>query len=133
MEKEIGSLKEKLKDFDERLKTLEDSQDENAKTLKKFGGVLQDLQETQQLKYKSLEDSHLDIKKSQSELSKENMEQTKILNRIEERTQNQTEAALKNEQKANENMKWLLQAVWALVAVIVIAVIGGTVNAFWPH
>ena len=75
---------------------------------------------------------HKELKDKQDKVVDENLEQTKILNRIEERYQTQVDVAQKNEEKTLAQNKWLVGAIWALVTIVMIAVITASITALLP-
>lgn len=79
-----------------------------------------------------LRESHKELKDKQDKVVDENLEQTKILNRIEERYQTQVDVAQKNEEKTLAQNKWLVGAIWALVTIVMIAVITASITALLP-
>ncbi|EIK19538.1 hypothetical protein [Staphylococcus aureus] len=82
--------------------------------------------------HNELRTSHKELKVKQDKVVDENLEQTKILNRIEERYQVQVDTAQKNEEKTLAQNKWLVGAIWALVTIVMIAVITASITALIP-
>ncbi|HDD0308544.1 TPA: hypothetical protein O9547_000867 [Staphylococcus aureus] len=82
--------------------------------------------------HNELRESHKELKDKQEKVVDENLEQTKILNRIEERYQVQVDTAQKNEEKTLAQNKWLVGAIWALVTIVMIAVITASITALIP-
>ncbi|MGV2927223.1 hypothetical protein RW115_01385 [Macrococcus capreoli] len=120
--KELQEVKKQLKSLDERVKKLEDDAIKTSESI-------EDLKALQKENHDDLTKSHQELKNSQLTITSENLEQTKILNRIEERYQAQVDLSLKNESSAQAFSKWLLGAVWALVAIVLITVITASINA----
>ncbi|MGK0554463.1 hypothetical protein [Macrococcus capreoli] len=123
--KELQEVKKQLKSLDERVKKLEDDAIKTSESI-------EDLKALQKENHDDLTKSHQELKNSQLTITSENLEQTKILNRIEERYQAQVDLSLKNESSAQAFSKWLLGAVWALVAIVLITVITASINALIP-
>lgn len=82
--------------------------------------------------HKELQESHKYLKDKQEKVVDENLEQTKILNRIEERYQMQVDVAQKNEEKTLTQNKWLVGAIWALVTIVMVVVITASITALIP-
>ncbi|MDN8837094.1 hypothetical protein Q0M54_15060, partial [Staphylococcus aureus] len=61
-----------------------------------------------------LRESVLELKDKQDKVVDENLDQTKILNRIEERYQTLVDVAQKNVEKTLAQNNWLVGAIWAL-------------------
>nr|WP_316965061.1 hypothetical protein [Staphylococcus aureus] len=117
--KKIPELEEKIKSIEEKNKTIEES--------------IKSLNDSQIKGHQELKESHKELKDKQEKVVDKNLEQTKILSRIEERYLRQMDVAQKNEEKTLTHNKWLIGAIWALVTVIIIAVITASVAALLPY
>ena len=86
-------------------------------------------------KYWTIEDKIDSLSKKQEEshnaLFKTNTEQNDMLNKIFYHAQAQTEQAQKNESRSIDIQKWLLGALWGLVALVIIFVITSSLNALF--
>ncbi|MCU5745913.1 hypothetical protein N9R04_04155 [Staphylococcus sp. SQ8-PEA] len=119
---EIKKIKQEIADLTERVDAIEQMTNETAShvvTLRQEYGQ----------GHKDLQESHKELKDKQEKVVEENLEQTKILNRIEERYQMQVEVAQNNEGKTLALNKWLIGAIWALVTIVMIVVITASINA----
>ncbi|EKC6437901.1 hypothetical protein [Staphylococcus delphini] len=122
---EIKKIKQEIADLTERVDSIEQMTNETAShvvTLRQEYGQ----------GHKDLQESHKDLKDKQEKVVNENLEQTKILNRIEERYQMQVEVAQKNEEKTLTQNKWLVGAIWALVTIVMVVVITASITALIP-
>ncbi|MBA8777182.1 hypothetical protein HR081_09880 [Staphylococcus schleiferi subsp. coagulans] len=115
---EIKKIKEELADLTTRVETVEQMTSETASHVVSLG--------------KELQRSHQGLKDKQDKVVDENLEQTKILNRIEERYQMQVDVAQKNEEKTLTQNKWLVGAIWALVTIVMVVVITASITALLP-
>lgn len=89
---DIQKIKKELSELVERVDDVEILANETA------DHVLE-LREEHKQHHKELRESHKELKDKQDKVVDENLEQTKILNRIEERYQTQVDVAQKNEEK----------------------------------
>lgn len=105
---DIQKIKKELSELVERVDDVEILANETA------DHVLE-LREEHKQHHNELRESHKELKDKQDKVVDENLEQTKILNRIEERYQTQVDVAQKNEEKTLTQNKWLVGAIWALV------------------
>ncbi len=122
---EIEKIKEELADLTTRVETVEQMANETA-------SHVVGLREEHSKGHKELRQSHQDLKDKQEKVVDENLEQTKILNRIEERYQMQVDVAQKNEEKTLTQNKWLVGAIWALVTIVMVVVITASITALLP-
>ncbi len=113
---DIQKIKKELSELVERVDDVEILANETA------DHVLE-LREEHKQHHNELRESHKELKDKQDKVVDENLEQTKILNRIEERYQTQVDVAQKNEEKTLAQNKWLVGAIWALVTIVMIAVV----------
>lgn len=126
---ELSDLKTKVDDVEKEMTTR--INDVEALTKETADHVL-DLRQEHTKHHKELRTSHKELKVKQDKVVDENLEQTKILNRIEERYQVQVDTAQKNEEKTLAQNKWLVGAIWALVTIVMIAVITASITALIP-
>ncbi|WP_256075695.1 hypothetical protein, partial [Staphylococcus aureus] len=91
-----------------------------------------ELREEHKQHHNELRESHKELKDKQDKIVNENLEQTKILNIIEERYQTQVDVAQKNEEKTLAQNKRLVGAIWELVTIVMIAVITASITALLP-
>ncbi|HBB6316306.1 TPA: hypothetical protein R1956_000738 [Staphylococcus delphini] len=110
------------------LETLTSRVDDIERKTNEATSEIADLRKEYSEGHKELQESHKELKDKQAEVVNENLEQTKILNRIEERYQTQVEVAQNNEEKALVQNKWLVGAIWALVTIVMIVVITASIN-----
>lgn len=110
---DIQKIKKELSELVERVDDVEILANETA------DHVLE-LREEHKQHHNELRESHKELKDKQDKVVDENLEQTKILNRIEERYQTQVDVAQKNEEKTLAQNKWLVGAIWALVTIVMI-------------
>lgn len=89
---DIQKIKKELSELVERVDDVEILANETA------DHVLE-LREEHKQHHNELRESHKELKDKQDKVVDENLEQTKILNRIEERYQTQVDVAQKNEEK----------------------------------
>ncbi|ELJ9288543.1 hypothetical protein HIR57_01200 [Staphylococcus coagulans] len=122
---EIKKIKEEIADLKERVETVEKKSAETAVHVVTLRKEYSDGQ-------KALQQSHEYLKDKQEKVVDENLEQTKILNRIEERYQMQVDVAQKNEEKTLTQNKWLVGAIWALVTIVMVVVITASITALIP-
>ncbi|HCY3195656.1 TPA: hypothetical protein O1L18_001644 [Staphylococcus aureus] len=122
---DIQKIKKELSELVERVDDVEVLANETA------DHVLE-LREEHKQHHNELRESHKELKDKQDKVVGENLEQTKILNRIEERYQTQVDVAQKNEEKILAQNKWLVGAIWALVTIVMIAVITASITALLP-
>ncbi|HCU9912010.1 TPA: hypothetical protein OVJ56_001850 [Staphylococcus aureus] len=122
---DIQKIKKELSELVERVDDVEILANETA------DHVLE-LREEHKQHHNELRESHKELKDKQDKVVDENLEQTKILNRIEERYQTQVDVAQKNEEKILAQNKWLVGAIWALVTIVMIAVITASITALLP-
>ncbi|HBU9596247.1 hypothetical protein LOQ55_14185 [Staphylococcus aureus] len=122
---DIQKIKKELSELVERVDDVEILANETA------DHVLE-LREEHKQHHNELRESHKELKDKQDKVVDENLEQTKILNRIEERYQTQVDVAQKNEEKTLVQNKWLVGAIWALVTIVMIAVITASITALLP-
>ncbi|CUD22981.1 TPA: hypothetical protein PRC10_001406 [Staphylococcus aureus] len=122
---DIQKIKKELSELVERVDDVEILANETA------DHVLE-LREEHKQHHNELRESHKELKDKQDKVVDENLEQTKILNRIEERYQTQVDVAQKNEEKTLTQNKWLVGAIWALVTIVMIAVITASITALLP-
>ncbi|HDG2650175.1 TPA: hypothetical protein PCW43_001276 [Staphylococcus aureus] len=122
---DIQKIKKELSELVERVDDVEILANETA------DHVLE-LREEHKQHHNELRESHKELKDKQDKVVDENLEQTKILNRIEERYQTQVDVAQKNEEKTLAQNKWLVDAIWALVTIVMIAVITASITALLP-
>ncbi|GBY71262.1 hypothetical protein [Staphylococcus aureus] len=122
---DIQKIKKELSELVERVDDVEILANETA------DHVLE-LREEHKQHHNELRESHKELKDKQDKVVDENLEQTKILNRIEERYQTQVDVAQKNEEKTLAQNKWLVAAIWALVTIVMIAVITASITALLP-
>ncbi|HDJ4632795.1 TPA: hypothetical protein PQL77_001542 [Staphylococcus aureus] len=122
---DIQKIKKELSELVERVDDVEILANETA------DHVLE-LREEHKQHHNELRESHKELKDKQDKVVDENLEQTKILNRIEERYQTQVDVAQKNEAKTLAQNKWLVGAIWALVTIVMIAVITASITALLP-
>ncbi|CAC8255746.1 phage protein [Staphylococcus aureus] len=122
---DIQKIKKELSELVERVDDVEILANETA------DHVLE-LREEHKQHHNELRESHKELKDKQDKVVDENLEQTKILNRIEERYQTQVDVAQKNEEKTLGQNKWLVGAIWALVTIVMIAVITASITALLP-
>ncbi|HDJ2913099.1 TPA: hypothetical protein PP386_001481 [Staphylococcus aureus] len=122
---DIQKIKQELSELVERVDDVEILANETA------DHVLE-LREEHKQHHNELRESHKELKDKQDKVVDENLEQTKILNRIEERYQTQVDVAQKNEEKTLSQNKWLVGAIWALVTIVMIAVITASITALLP-
>ncbi len=108
---DIQKIKKELSELVERVDDVEILANETA------DHVLE-LREEHKQHHNELRESHKELKDKQDKVVDENLEQTKILNRIEERYQTQVDVAQKNEEKTLAQNKWLVGAIWALVTIV---------------
>ncbi|HGZ6250156.1 TPA: hypothetical protein ACOFV8_001998 [Staphylococcus aureus] len=122
---DIQKIKKELSELVERVDDVEILANETA------DHVLE-LREEHKQHHNELRESHKELKDKQDKVVDENLEQTKILNRIEERYQTQVDVAQKNEENTLAQNKWLVGAIWALVTIVMIAVITASITALLP-
>ena len=122
---DIQKIKKELSELVERVDDVEILANETA------DHVLE-LREEHKQHHNELRESHKELKDKQDKVVDENLEQTKILNRIEERYQTQVDVAQKNEEKTLAQNKWLVDAIWALVTIVMIAVITASITPLLP-
>ncbi|HEE8916177.1 hypothetical protein [Staphylococcus aureus] len=122
---DIQKIKKELSELVERVDDVEELANETA------DHVLE-LRDEHKRNHNELRESHKELKDKQEKVVDENLEQTKILNRIEERYQVQVDTAQKNEEKTLAQNKWLVGAIWALVTIVMIAVITASITALIP-
>ncbi|WP_086095396.1 hypothetical protein [Staphylococcus aureus] len=122
---DIQKIKKELSELVERVDDVEELANETA------DHVLE-LRDEHKQNHNELRESHKELKDKQDKVVDENLEQTKILNRIEERYQTQVDVAQKNEEKTLVQNKWLVGAIWALVTIVMIAVITASITALLP-
>ncbi|HDK4350070.1 TPA: hypothetical protein PSK09_000367 [Staphylococcus aureus] len=122
---DIQKIKKELSGLVKRVDDVEELANETA------DHVL-DLRKEHKQHHNELRESHKELKDKQDKVVDENLEQTKILNRIEERYQTQVDVAQKNEEKTLAQNKWLVGAIWALVTIVMIAVITASITALLP-
>lgn len=122
---DIQKIKKELSELVERVDDVEELANETA------DHVLE-LRDEHKRNHNELRESHKELKDKQDKVVDENLEQTKILNRIEERYQTQVDVAQKNEEKTLIQNKWLVGAIWALVTIVMIAVITASITALLP-
>ncbi|MCQ9290714.1 hypothetical protein NQ016_04165 [Staphylococcus hyicus] len=123
---EIQKIKKELKELTFRVDTIEKMANETAKHVV-------DLRADTFKHHNELKESHKDLKDKQEKVVDENLEQTKILNRIEERYLTQVDVAQKNEEKTLTQNKWLVGAIWALVTIVMVVVITASITALIPQ
>ncbi|MDK4008765.1 hypothetical protein O0C93_07690 [Staphylococcus pseudintermedius] len=122
---EIKKIKQEIADLTERVDSIEQTANEAA-------SHVVSLRKEYRNGHQELQESHKELKDKQEKVVNENFEQTKILNRIEERYQTQVEVAQNNEGKTLALNKWLVGAIWALVTLVMIVVITASINALIP-
>ena len=123
---EIQKIKQDLAELTERVDKVEKVSAETA-------SHVVDLRKEHTTHHKELQESHKDLKDKQEKVVDENLEQTKILNRIEERYLAQVDIAQKNEEKTLTQNKWLVGAIWALVTIVMVVVITASITALLPQ
>ncbi|MDP4460431.1 hypothetical protein QUD39_03995 [Staphylococcus hyicus] len=123
---EIQKIKEEIKELTSRVDTIEKMANETAKHVV-------DLRADHHKHHGELKESHKELKDKQEKVVDENLEQTKILNRIEERYLTQVDIAQKNEEKTLTQNKWLVGAIWALVTIVMVVVITASITALIPQ
>ncbi|NGL39674.1 LMBR1 domain-containing protein [Staphylococcus aureus] len=122
---EIKKIKQEIADLTERVDSIEQTANEAA-------SHVVSLRNEYRNGHQELQESHKELKDKQEKVVNENFEQTKILNRIEERYQTQVEVAQNNKGKTLALNKWLVGAIWALVTIVMIVVITASINALIP-
>ncbi|NCJ14426.1 LMBR1 domain-containing protein [Staphylococcus pseudintermedius] len=122
---EIKKIKQEIAVLTERVDDIEQTANEAA-------SHVVSLRKEYRHGHQELQESHKELKDKQEKVVNENFEQTRILNRIEERYQMQVEVAQNNEGKTLALNKWLVGAIWALVTIVMIVVITASINALIP-